>query len=520
MPKLNGKLMRRRNLILSLGVILVLVAAACGGGDEDETPTVPQPTSTPEEAANNPPTADFTFTPDAVPRGDNFQTVVTFTATASDPDGDPLTFQWTFKSGNPGTATGDVVTSSFPGVAPYTVTLTVSDGRGGEVTVTKTVPLGEPTPTPVPEEVMEEVAIVQTTEHPELGTILTDANGFTLYLFLEDELNQSNCLVADGCATIWPPLLTTGDPVASEGANPDLLGTITRDDGSTQVTYNGRPLYNYIVDQNPGDATGQGVVDFGKWYVVSPQGQPVQTTVTLGVVVALNDLIGEGQFGVATLTATANMTLVVINVIPGAPENDPQPIHIHSGSCGPELGGVDYPLTDIVEGVSVTLVDVSLDSIRDGNHVINIHESFPEIATYTSCGNIPTVAESVSITLDELDGSGQSGTATLVDQGSVTLVAIAVTPGLPGDDPQPVHIHSGSCGPGLGGVDYPLTDIVEGVSVTLVDATLESIRDGNHVINAHKSFPEIGTYTSCGYIPGQSEQTNISDDSGGGGYSY
>ena len=107
-----------------------------------------------------------------------------------------------------------------------------------------------------------------------------------------------------------------------------------------------------------------------------------------------------------------------------------------------------------------------------------------------------------------------------MDQGSVTLVAIAITPGLPENDPQPVHIHFSPCGPELGGIDYPLTFIVEGQSVTLVDVTLDSIRDGNHVINAHKSGPEAAVYTACGDIPGQSEQTNISDDSGGGGYSY
>ena len=104
-------------------------------------PPTATPTPTPTPAANRPPTADFTFQPEGVARGDNNQTVITFTATASDPDGDPLTFEWRFTLGTPPSATGQVATTTFPGLLPYTVTLTVSDGRGGTVTVEKTVPL-------------------------------------------------------------------------------------------------------------------------------------------------------------------------------------------------------------------------------------------------------------------------------------------------------------------------------------------------------------------------------------------
>ena len=147
----------------AFAVGMVVIVAACGGSSS-ETPTatptdttLPTPTatatSTPSAtptptpsptipAENRQPTADFTFEPASVPRGDNNQTVVTLTATASDPDGDPLTFEWTFFSGTPATAEGQVVTTTFPGFAPYPVVLTVSDGRGGTVTVRKTVPLG------------------------------------------------------------------------------------------------------------------------------------------------------------------------------------------------------------------------------------------------------------------------------------------------------------------------------------------------------------------------------------------
>ncbi|MEE9248131.1 MAG: PKD domain-containing protein [Dehalococcoidia bacterium] len=109
-----------------------------------DAPTpAPQPTPTAEPVANRDPTADFTVDPSAVSPGDNYTTEFVFTATASDPDGDPLTYQWQFTGGDPNTATGQVVSSFFPGIADYGITLTVSDGRGGEVTVQKTLPLGQ-----------------------------------------------------------------------------------------------------------------------------------------------------------------------------------------------------------------------------------------------------------------------------------------------------------------------------------------------------------------------------------------
>ncbi len=134
----------RGRTVSALALVLILSLAACGGGDGDAptpSPTSPPatPTPTPENRA---PIADFTFEPDSVPRGDADRTIVTFTATASDPDGDPLTFEWAISRGTPATATGQIVTATFPGEHSYPVTLTVSDGRGGTVTVQKIVPLG------------------------------------------------------------------------------------------------------------------------------------------------------------------------------------------------------------------------------------------------------------------------------------------------------------------------------------------------------------------------------------------
>jgi predicted lipoprotein with Yx(FWY)xxD motif len=107
-----------------------------------------------------------------------------------------------------------------------------------------------------------------------LGNILVDSQGRTLYLFQADKGTKSACTGA--CAAAWPPLRASGKPVAGSGVTGSMLGTARRSDGNPQVTYNGHPLYRFASDQNPGDATGQGVNAFGAlWYVVSPAGSPV-----------------------------------------------------------------------------------------------------------------------------------------------------------------------------------------------------------------------------------------------------
>lgn len=116
-------------------------------------------------------------------------------------------------------------------------------------------------------------ATVDLGQNEPLGSFLVDDKGMTLYLFTKDTPNTSNCY--DKCATAWPPLLTTGDPVAGEGVDASKLGTTTRTDGSVQVTYNGWPLYYYEKDKAAGDVTGQDVGDV--WYVVNAAGEKVES---------------------------------------------------------------------------------------------------------------------------------------------------------------------------------------------------------------------------------------------------
>jgi predicted lipoprotein with Yx(FWY)xxD motif len=107
-----------------------------------------------------------------------------------------------------------------------------------------------------------------------VGQILDDGSGRTLYLFEADKATTSSCYST--CASVWPPLTTAGKPQALSGVSSSELGTTSRSDGKTQVTYNGHPLYYYAGDSKAGDTTGQGLNQFGAgWYVLSPAGAKI-----------------------------------------------------------------------------------------------------------------------------------------------------------------------------------------------------------------------------------------------------
>jgi predicted lipoprotein with Yx(FWY)xxD motif len=109
----------------------------------------------------------------------------------------------------------------------------------------------------------------------DLGTILVDSQGRTLYLFEADKNGKSAC--SGACATAWPPLTTTSSAVAGTGAMKKLLGTTKRSDGSTQATYNGWPLYLYQGDSAAGQTNGEGSTEFGAgWYALAPTGKRVE----------------------------------------------------------------------------------------------------------------------------------------------------------------------------------------------------------------------------------------------------
>jgi predicted lipoprotein with Yx(FWY)xxD motif len=115
-----------------------------------------------------------------------------------------------------------------------------------------------------------------TTKQGKLGTVLAyGPKRLTVYMFEADRGAASSC--SGACASLWPPV--SGHPRASGQAMSSHLGTITRPDGTMQVTYNGHPLYLYAKDKDDGDTYGQGLKSFGaSWYVLAPSGSKVDTT--------------------------------------------------------------------------------------------------------------------------------------------------------------------------------------------------------------------------------------------------
>lgn len=110
-----------------------------------------------------------------------------------------------------------------------------------------------------------EVAVADT----DLGPVLVDGDGATLYVFDNDGVDTSAC--TEACLDAWPPVLAE-DVLAGEGVTAEL-GTFTREDGGVQATVNGLPLYRFASDTGPGDVQGQGVG--GVWWVVDGSGAAV-----------------------------------------------------------------------------------------------------------------------------------------------------------------------------------------------------------------------------------------------------
>ena len=105
----------------------------------------------------------------------------------------------------------------------------------------------------------------------DLGDVVVGPNGMTLYLFVPDAQGESTCY--DQCATNWPPL--TESVAAGSGIDASLIGSVERTDGTSQVTYNGWPLYYWANDSEVGDTTGQGVNEV--WFVVDAAGEAVSS---------------------------------------------------------------------------------------------------------------------------------------------------------------------------------------------------------------------------------------------------
>ena len=152
-----------------------------------------------------------------------------------------------------------------------------------EPTATSAPPEDTPVATPSAEATETEAPTAEPTEsaaegeasvlvaESDLGSILTDGEGLTIYFFANDTEGVSNC--EDDCLANWPPVEAEDDPTAGEGVTAEL-GTIEREDGTTQLTINGFPAYYFAGDSAAGDTNGQGVGDV--WFVFGADGEPIQ----------------------------------------------------------------------------------------------------------------------------------------------------------------------------------------------------------------------------------------------------
>ena len=112
-----------------------------------------------------------------------------------------------------------------------------------------------------------------TTGSSQFGEILFDGDQQAIYLFDKETSSEPDCY--GDCAVAWPPVLTDGDPQAAGGIDSKLLGTTEREDGTTQVTYNGHPLY-YYEDDGKGEVLCHNVSEFGGlWLVLDRSGDPL-----------------------------------------------------------------------------------------------------------------------------------------------------------------------------------------------------------------------------------------------------
>ena len=111
-------------------------------------------------------------------------------------------------------------------------------------------------------------------------------------------------------------------------------------------------------------------------------------------------------------------------------------------------------------------------------------------------------ADSATVTLSALNGSGETGTATLTKSGEKQTKVVLSVMGAPAGVNQPVHIHKGTCAKLDPKPAFPLSPVVDGKSETTVNASLDSLQKDGYAINGHKSAQDVKTYVFCGNVAG------------------
>ncbi|CCH33863.1 hypothetical protein ABZ816_08565 [Actinosynnema sp. NPDC047251] len=121
------------------------------------------------------------------------------------------------------------------------------------------------------DKVAGDAALLATAVVPQLGTVLTDGKGLTLYRFDKDTASPSVSDCDGECAEKWPPVLASTADLEVQGVDAALVSTVDRKDGAKQITVAGWPVYRFAQDAEPGQAKGQGVG--GTWFVAAPDGK-------------------------------------------------------------------------------------------------------------------------------------------------------------------------------------------------------------------------------------------------------
>jgi predicted lipoprotein with Yx(FWY)xxD motif len=110
-----------------------------------------------------------------------------------------------------------------------------------------------------------------------LGKLLVNAKGRTLYTFAKDKRNKDVCVKIRFCTSTWPLVTTKAKPIAGPGIQQSKLGTIKLSHGKLQVTYFGHPLYTYTGDFGPGQTSYVGVSMFGgRWFGETATGKTIK----------------------------------------------------------------------------------------------------------------------------------------------------------------------------------------------------------------------------------------------------
>jgi len=232
---------------------------------------------------------------------------------------------------------------------------------------------------------------VQTSKLPDGTLILTDARGMTLYTYLKDTPQQSNC--NDACAKQWPPVAATGAPPS------DAWTVVTRTDGSKQWAYRGKPVYGWIKDARPGDITGEGVAN-GAWKIAVVDAPPNLVKVHLAHVATVFQDAPSQQGLLATALAEAKIAAQHAALAAKAPDNL-EAMKLHAGHvihavdpavepAGPGLGfGVRRAAAGVVEhiqlaakvpNVSASLLTLASHVLASGNNTLRRSDEIIAVA--------------------------------------------------------------------------------------------------------------------------------------------